>query len=163
FKGSGTLLSANKIAVRGDGASSEIEAKNIILATGSEAKSLPGYNFDEKYILSNIGALDLAEIPKSMLIVGSGAVGVEFASIYSSFGTKVTMIEVLPNIVPVEDEEISKELKRVFTKKGIEVHTKAKLESAKPTDGGVEVTLQTEKGEVKKYTVEKLLMATGRG
>ena len=98
-----------------------------------------------------------------MLIVGSGAVGVEFASIYSSFGTKVTLIEVLPNIVPLEDEEVSKELKRVFTKKGIEVYTKAKLESAKPKDGGVEVTFQTEKGEVKHYTVEKLLMATGRG
>src|SRR5207248_4302663 len=141
----------------------EVEAKNIIIATGSEAKSLPGYNFDENYIISNVGALDMKQIPKSMLIVGSGAVGVEFASIYSSFGTKVTLIEVLPNIVPLEDEEVSKELKRVFTKKGIEVYTKAKLESAKPKDGGVEVTFQTEKGEVKHYTVEKLLMATGRG
>ena len=73
----------------------------------------------------------------------------EFASIYNSFGTKVTLLEVLPNIVPLEDEEISKELKRVFTKKGIEVHTKAKLESAKPKDGGIEVIFQTEKGEVK--------------
>src|SRR5207244_8082747 len=144
-------------------ATTEVNTKNIIIATGSEAKSLPGYSFDEKNILSNIGVLDLKQIPKSLLIVGSGAVGVEFASIYSSFGTKVTLIEVLPNIVPVEDEEISKELKRVFTKKGIEVHTKAKLESATPKDGGVEVTFQTEKGEVKKYTVEKVLMATGRG
>jgi dihydrolipoamide dehydrogenase len=97
-----------------------------------------------------------------MVVVGSGAVGVEFASIYNSFGTKVTLIEVLPNIVPLEDEEISKELKRVFTKKGIEVYTKAKLESAKVAGNGVDVTFQTEKGEVKKYTVEKLLMATGR-
>jgi dihydrolipoamide dehydrogenase len=97
-----------------------------------------------------------------MLIVGSGAVGVEFASIYNSFGTKVTLIEVLPNIVPLEDEEISKELKRVFTKKGIEVHTKAKLDSAKATGNGVEVTFQTEKGEVKKNTFEKMLLATGR-
>src|SRR5438309_8020974 len=163
FKGTGTLLSPNKIAVKGDGAATEIEAKNIIIATGSEAKSLPGYNFDENYIISNVGALDMKQIPKSMLIVGSGAVGVEFASIYNSFGTKVTLIEVVPNIVPLEDEEVSKELKRIFTKKGIEVYTKAKLESAKPKDGMVEVTFQTEKGEVKKYTVEKLLMATGRG
>src|SRR6185369_4444783 len=102
-------------------------------------------------------------VPKSMVVVGSGAVGVEFASIYNSFGTKVVLLEVLPNIVPLEDEEISKELKRVFTKKGIEVHTKAKLESAKATDNGVDVTFQTEKGEVKKYTVEKMLLATGRG
>ena len=163
FKGAGTILSPNKIAVKGDGASAEVEAKNIIIATGSEAKALPGYNFDENYILSNVGALDLKHIPKSMLIVGCGAVGVEFASIYNSFGTKVTLIEVVPNMVPVEDEEVSKELKRVFTKKGIEVFTSAKLESAKPQNGGVEVTFQTEKGEAKKYTVEKVLMATGRG
>jgi dihydrolipoyl dehydrogenase len=163
FKGYGTIVAPDKIAVKGDGGSIEIIAKNIIVATGSEAKSLPGYEFDEKVILSNIGVLDLTQIPKSMLIVGSGAVGVEFASIYSSFGTKVTLIEVLPNIVPLEDEEISKELKRVFTKKGIEVYTKAKLESAKVSEKGVEVTFQTEKGEVKKYTVEKMLLATGRG
>jgi dihydrolipoamide dehydrogenase len=163
FKGYGTIVAPNKIEVKGDGAATEVIAKNIIIATGSEAKSLPGYNFDEKTILSNVGVLDLTQIPKSMLIVGSGAVGVEFASIYNSFGTKVTLIEVLPNIVPLEDEEISKELKRVFTKKGIEVHTKAKLESAKATDNGVEVTFQTEKGEVKKNTFEKMLLATGRG
>jgi dihydrolipoamide dehydrogenase len=163
FKGYGTVIAPNKIAVKGNGASTEVNAKNIIIATGSEAKSLPGYSFDEKVILSNVGVLDLTQIPKSMLIVGCGAVGVEFASIYNSFGTKVTLIEVLPNIVPLEDEEISKELKRVFTKKGIEVHTKAKLESAKASGSGVEVTIQTEKGEVKKFTVEKMLLATGRG
>src|SRR6516165_9827708 len=150
FKGYGTILSPNKIAVKGDGAPTEVNAKNIIMASGSEAKSLPGYTFDEKNILSNVGVLDLKDLPKSMLIIGCGAVGVEFASIYNSFGTKVTLLEVLPNIVPVEDEEISKELKRVFTKKGIEVYTKARLESAKPNGGAVEVTFQTEKGEVKK-------------
>ncbi|HEY2383671.1 MAG TPA: dihydrolipoyl dehydrogenase [Terriglobia bacterium] len=163
FKGYGTIVSPAKILVKGDSASTEVEAKNIIIATGSEAKSLPGYNFDEKNILSNIGVLELKEVPKSMLIVGSGAVGVEFASIYNSFGTKVILIEVLPNMVPVEDEEVSKELKRVFTKKGIEVYTKARLESAQVKDGAVEITFQTEKGEVKKYTVDKMLMATGRG
>jgi dihydrolipoamide dehydrogenase len=163
FKGYGTIVTPNKIAVTGDGAATEVNAKHIIIATGSEAKSLPGYTFDEKNILSNIGALDLNNIPKSLLIVGSGAVGVEFASIYNSFGSKVTLIEVLPAIVPLEDEEVSKELKRVFTKKGIDVYTKAKLESANVKEGGVEVTFQTEKGEVKKSTFEKVLMATGRG
>jgi dihydrolipoamide dehydrogenase len=164
FKGFATLAGPNKIAVKGDGGvSTEVNAKNIIVATGSEAKSLPGYKFDEKTILSNVGALELKQIPKSMFIVGCGAVGVEFASIYNSFGTKVTLIEALPSIVPLEDEEVSKELKRVFTKKGIEVFTKAKLESAVTKDGGVEVTFQTEKGEAKKYNVEKLLIATGRG
>ena len=163
FKGYGTVISPNKIEVKGNGASTEVIAKNIIIATGSEAKSIPGYDFDEKTILSNVGVLDLNQIPKSMLIVGSGAVGVEFASIYNSFGTKVTLIEVLPSIVPLEDEEISKELKRVFTKKGIEVYTKAKLESAKASENSVEVTFQTEKGEIKKSVCEKMLLATGRG
>jgi len=165
IKGYGTIINPTKIAVKGsgDGASMEVDTKNIIIATGSEAKSLPGYSFDENYVLSNVGALDLNQIPKSMLIVGSGAVGVEFASIYNSLGTKVTIIEVLPSLVPLEDEEISKELRRVFTRKGMDVYTKAKLESAKPKDGGVEVTFRTDKDEVKIVNVEKLLMATGRG
>src|SRR5204863_2331371 len=108
-------------------------------------------------------ALDMTQIPKSMVIVGAGAVGVEFASIYSSFGAKVILIEALPNVVPLEDEEVSKELKRVFTRKGIEVYTKAKLEGAKANDNGIEVSFQTEKGEAKRLVVDKLLMATGRG
>ena len=163
FKGYGSVASPTKIVVTGDGASTEVDAKNIIIATGSEAKSLPGYNIDEKNILSNVGALDLNHIPTSMLIVGSGAVGVEFASIYNSLGTRVTIIEVLPNIIPLEDEEISRELRRVFARKGIEVHTGARLEGAKSKEDGVEVTFRTDKDEVKTYAVEKLLMATGRG
>src|SRR5207249_1011956 len=86
FKGYGTVVTPNKIVVKGDGVSTEVNAKNIILATGSEAKSLPGYNFDENYILSNVGALDLAEVPKSMLIVGSGAVGVEKSGVTTDRG-----------------------------------------------------------------------------
>jgi dihydrolipoamide dehydrogenase len=163
FKGVAKLVGPNKIEVSGNGTSTEVIAKNIIIATGSEAKTLPGYNADEKRIITNVGALDMTQVPKSMVVVGAGAVGVEFASIYGSFGTKVTLVEALPNIVPLEDEEVSKELKRVFTRKGIEVHTKAKLEGAKVLDNGVEVTFQTDKGEAKKLTVDKLLMATGRG
>jgi dihydrolipoyl dehydrogenase len=163
FKGSGNIVSPTTIDVKGNGASTQVTARNIIVATGSEARSLPGYNFDEQAVLSNVGILELKQIPKSLLIVGSGAVGVEFASIYASFGTKVTLLEILPNIVPLEDEEVSKELKRVFTKKGIEVFTKARLESAKAKDDGVEVVFQTDKGEVRKHTVDKILLATGRG
>jgi len=164
IKGYGTIVNPTKIAVKGFGDTTvEVDTKSIIVATGSEAKTLPGYSFDENYVLSNVGALDLNHIPKSMLIVGSGAVGVEFASIYNSLGTKVTILEVLPNIVPLEDEEVSKELRRVFTRKGIDVYTKAKLESAKTKDDGVEVTFRTDKDEVKIVNVEKLLMATGRG
>ena len=162
IKGNATLIDANRIQVKGEGSPSEVTAKNIIIATGSEAKFLPGYNVDEKHIISNVGALEMGEVPKSLFIVGAGAVGVEFASIYSSFGTKVTVLEVAPSMVPLEDEEVSKELKRVFGKQGIEVHTKAKLESAIAGGSGVEVTFQTERGEAKKVTVDKLLMATGR-
>jgi dihydrolipoamide dehydrogenase len=163
FKGVAKIVSPSKIEVSGNGTTTEVNAKNIIIATGSEARSLPGYDVDEKRIITNVGALDMTQLPKSMVIVGAGAVGVEFASIYSSFGSKVTLLEALPNVVPLEDEEVSKELKRVFTRKGIEVYTKARLEGAKARDNGIEVTFQTEKGEAKKLTVEKLLMATGRG
>ncbi len=162
FKGVGALASSGRIAVQGDGAPAEINAKNIIVATGSEAKSLPGYDVDEELILSNVGALNLSDIPRSIGIVGAGAVGVEFASIFAGFGSKVTLLEVAPNILPLEDEEVSKELRRVFTKRGIEVYTKAKLESAKSNGQNVDIAFQTERGEVKKYTVDRLLMATGR-
>ena len=162
-KGVARLAGPNKIEVTADGETTEINAKNIVIATGSEAKSLPGYDVDEKHIITNVGALNLTQVPKSMVVVGAGAVGVEFASIYSSFGAKVTVIEALPNVVPLEDEEVSKELKRVFTRKGIDVYTKAKLEGAVSKDGGVEVTFQTEKGEAKKVVVDTMLMATGRG
>src|SRR6202040_3789241 len=95
------------------------EAKNVIIATGSEARMLPGLQPDAKSILTNIEILDLATIPKTMAIIGAGAVGVEFASIFNRFGTKVTLLEMLPRIVPVEDEEVSKELDRYFNKTGI--------------------------------------------
>ena len=162
IKGTATLVAPNRIQVKGEGGATEVTAKSVIVATGSEAKSLPGYTVDEKRIISNVGALEMAAVPQSLFIVGAGAVGVEFASVYHSFGTKVTLVEVLPNIVPLEDEEVSKELKRVFTKQGIEVHTKAKLEGAKVGGKGVEVTFQTERGEAKVVTVDRLLMATGR-
>jgi len=161
--GRAALTSPNRIQVQADGAApTEVTAKNIIVATGSEAKSLPGYSIDEKRIITSNGALELAAVPKSMVIVGSGAVGVEFASVYNAFGTKVILLEVLPHLVPLEDEEVSKELKRVFTKKGMEIYTGAKLESARATEAGVEVTFQTDRGEAKKVSVDKLLMATGR-
>ena len=130
-KGTGMLAAPNRIRVTGDGGISEVAAGAIVIATGSEAKSLPGYNVDEKRILSNVGALDLTAIPQSIVIVGAGAVGVEFASIFRGFGAKVTLIEALPRLVPLEDEEVSKELQRVFGKKGIDVHVSARLEGAK--------------------------------
>jgi dihydrolipoamide dehydrogenase len=160
-RGVATLLSATKIRVVGD-TTTEVEARKIIVATGSEAKPLPGYTVDEKQIITNIGALDTTSVPQSLVVVGAGAVGVEFASLYNSFGSKVTLLEALPQLVPLEDEEIAKELRRVFTRKGIDCYTSARLESAKTSSTGVEVTFVADNGERKTVVSEKLLMATGR-
>jgi dihydrolipoamide dehydrogenase len=160
-RGSATVLSANKVRVVGD-ATTEVEARNIIIATGSEAKPLPGYTVDENRIITNVGALDMAAVPQSLVVVGAGAVGVEFASLYNAFGTKVTLLEALPQLVPLEDEEVAKELRRVFAKKGIDCQTGARLESAQVSGSGVDIVYVTDAGERKTITAEKLLMATGR-
>ena len=110
IKGYGKLKGAGKVEVNSDKGSQTIETKNIMLATGSEARMLPGLTPDPERILTNIEILNLPAIPKTMIIIGAGAVGVEFASIFKRFGTNVTILEMLPRIVPVEDEEISKEL-----------------------------------------------------
>jgi len=107
------------VEVTNDGKTAHIRAKSVILSTGSEARMLPGLEADDR-ILTNIEILALKEIPKSLVIVGAGAVGVEFASIYSSFGCEVTILEMLPRLVPIEDEEISKELSRVYKRQSRE-------------------------------------------
>ncbi len=162
FKGTASVDGPGRISVKGGGAGVEVRAKNIIVATGSEPKSLPGYDIDGQFVITNNEALDLDAIPKSMVIVGAGAVGVEFASIYASFGAKVTLLEALPHIVPLEDEDVSKELARWMKKQGVDVFPGARLESAKTVKGGVEVTFRTAKDEDKRVKVQKLLMATGR-
>ena len=110
-----------------DGAKSEVKTKNIILATGSDAKMIFGLKPDDR-ILTNIEMLAVPQVPKSLIVIGAGAVGVEFSSIFRSFGTEVTLVEFLPRIMPPEDEEISKELTRVFKKRGIDINTGAKVE-----------------------------------
>src|SRR5258708_3921335 len=141
---------------------SEIKAKNVILATGSYARMLPGLEPDSK-ILTNIEVLSLPAIPKSMVIIGCGAVGVEFASIYHSFGCEVTLLEALPRLVPVEDEDISKELLRVFKKKGITSNLSPKVEKVEKTKDGVSGTCTSAEGKKKKLDAEKVLIAVGRG
>jgi dihydrolipoamide dehydrogenase len=137
-----------------------IRAKNIILATGSAAKMLPGLEPDTR-ILTNIEILSLDAIPKSLIVVGSGAVGVEFASIYRSFDTEVTVLEMLPRFVPVEDEEISKELFRVFRKRGITGHVNATVKKVEKTKNGVSVEFSVE-NKAQKIEAEKVLIAVGR-
>src|SRR5438132_9248957 len=112
-------------------------------------------------VLTNIEILSLKDIPKSLVIVGAGAVGVEFASIYRSFDCEVTIIEMLPRLVPIEDEEVSKELARVFRKRGINFHTSAKVDKVEKTKAGIAVTISAE-GKQQKIEAEKILIAVGR-
>jgi dihydrolipoamide dehydrogenase len=142
--------------------STKIEARNVIVATGSFARMLPGLTPDER-ILTNIEVLSLGAVPKSLIVIGSGAVGVEFASIYKSFGTEVTVIEALPRLVPVEDEEVSKELLRSFKKKGITCMVGAKVEKVQKTKDGVTVTVTPARESQQTLEAEKVLVAVGRG
>jgi dihydrolipoamide dehydrogenase len=150
------------VEVETNGQKSPVKAKNVILATGSEAKLLPGLKADET-ILTNIEILDLSSPPKSLIVIGAGAVGVEFASIFRTFGTEVTILEFLPRVVPVEDEEVSKELARVFRKRGIEMITGAKVEKVEKTAGGVRVSFTDANGKAQVKEAEKVLVAVGRG
>ncbi len=143
-----------------DGKSSQVKAKNVILATGSEARMIPGLEPGDR-VLTNIEILKLSGIPKSLIVVGAGAVGVEFASIFRSFGSEVTIVEMLPRLVPIEDEDISKELARVYRKRGITFHTSAKVEKIENTKTGVAVTITVD-GKQQKLEAEKILIAVGR-
>jgi dihydrolipoamide dehydrogenase len=143
------------------GEASNLKAKNVILATGSEAKMLPGLTADSD-ILTNIEILSLSQVPKSLVVIGAGAVGVEFASMFRTFGTEVTIVEFLPRIVPVEDEEISKELTRLFKKRGIDVNTSARVEKVEKSGSGVKVTFTDSNGKTQVKEAEKVLVAVGR-
>ena len=162
IKGRATLKGGGKIEVSGEKGAQTVEAKNIIIATGSEARMLPGLQPDPEFILTNIEILNLTAVPKSLAIIGAGAVGVEFASIFHRFGCKVTLLEMLPRVVPVEDEEISKELERVFKKQGIRVETGAKAENIRKTGKGVALAMTLAGGKQEELEAEKLLVAVGR-
>src|SRR3989440_7676105 len=161
-QGWGRYEGPGKISVEKDGKKTPIEAANVLLVSGSEARALPGIEPDHKTILTNRSILELPEIPKTLIVVGAGAVGVEFASIYNSFGTQVTILEALPRVVPVEDEEISAELDKTFRKKNIQIFTQAMVESVKKDAKGVTVTFKDKEGKAQTLQAEKLLLAVGR-
>jgi len=140
----------------------KVQAKKVVLATGSDARMLPGYKADDT-ILTNIEILSLPSFPKSLIVIGSGAVGVEFASVFASFGASVSIIEALPRIVPVEDEEVSKELTRAYKKRGIDVNTSCKVEKIEKTNAGVKVSFTDSAGKPQVKEAEKVLIAVGRG
>jgi dihydrolipoamide dehydrogenase len=163
LKGFATLKGGGKVEVKGpDGATQTHDAKNIMIATGSEARMLPGLQPDPQFILTNIEILNLTTVPKTLGIIGAGAVGVEFASIFQRFGSKVTIIEMLPRIVPVEDEEVSKELDKTFRKQGIRIETGAKAENIRKTGKSVQLTVTLAGGKQEEMEFDCLLIAVGR-
>jgi dihydrolipoamide dehydrogenase len=162
IKGTARLAGQGKIDVF-EGEKQTLEAKDIIVATGSQARSVPGITIDRKRIITSDEAIHLKEVPKSLVIMGSGAVGVEFASIYRRFGSDVTIIELLPRLVPVEDEAISAELEKSFKKQGIKSLTGTKVTKATASDKGVDIEAQTPDGKTQKLSADILLVATGRG
>ncbi len=160
--GFGRVASRNGVEVTAqDGSKQQLQTKNIILAMGSTPKDLPHIKADGKRILNSDHILTIDHVPQSMLVIGAGAVGCEFASIFSRFGTKTTIVEVMPQLLPIEDEEIAKEFTRLFKKKGIDVYTDAKVESAEVKDNGVHCVVST-KGKQQTFDVEIVLSATGR-
>jgi len=161
-KGTGRLAGNGKVEVSGESART-LTAREIIVATGSSPRSVPGIDLDGKNIITSDEAVNLPEVPKSMAIMGSGAVGVEFASIFRRFGAEVTIVELLPRLVPNEDEAVSAELEKAFRKRGITVKTTTKVTSAKVKAGSVTIEMQSADGKTESLTIEKLLVATGRG
>jgi len=146
--GTGKLVAANKLEVTDDkGKASSYEAKNIIVATGTRSKELPHIKQDGKKIIGYREAMTLPKQPKKMVVMGSGAIGSEFAYFYQAIGTEVTLVEYLPNIVPNEDEEVSKQLGRSFKKMGMKVMTGASVESVDTSGTGCKVIVKTKKGE----------------
>jgi len=146
-----------------EGDKQTLDAREIVVATGSAPRSVPGIEIDRKRIITSDEAIHLKELPKSLVIMGSGAVGVEFASIFRRFGSEVTIIELLPRLVPVEDEAVSAELEKSFKKQGIKSLTGTKVTKAAVTGKGVDLEAQTPDGKTQKLSAEILLVATGRG
>ena len=164
LRGTGRLAGKGKVDVTpaDAGKAQTLLAKHVIVATGSQPRGVPGIEIDRTHIITSDEAIHLAEVPKRLAIMGSGAVGVEFASIFKRFGSDVTIIELLPKLVPVEDDAVSVELEKVFRKQGIKVMTGTKATGAKPGPGGVTLTLEKD-GKSSTLEVDKLLVATGRG
>ena len=163
IKGTGRLTGKGGVEIV-DGDKQSLRAtKEIIVATGSAPRSVPGIEIDRKRIITSDEAIGLRDVPKTIAILGSGAVGVEFASIFRRFGSDVTLIELLPRVVPIEDEAISAELEKAFRKQGIKVLTGTRVTKGTPAGSGVDLEAQTPDGTSQKISAEYVLVATGRG
>ncbi|PLK42212.1 MULTISPECIES: dihydrolipoyl dehydrogenase [unclassified Emticicia] len=159
--GFGKVKAGKKVEVTdAEGKKSELEGKHVIIATGARARQLPNVPIDGKKVIEYRKAMSLEKQPESLLVIGSGAIGVEFAYVYASMGTKVTIVEFLPNIVPVEDEDISKELAKAYKKAGIEIYTNSSVEKVDTSGNGCVATVKTPNGEIK-IESELVLSAAG--
>lgn len=162
-EGHGRLAGSGVVEVEQENGSTEtLKAKHIILATGSRPRSLPFLEIDEEMIWSSTGALFQKEAPSSLVVVGAGAVGMEFADIYEAYGSEVTVIEALDRVLPLEDEDASKAVARAFEKRGMKIHTSARLQSADVGDDGVRLVFTDGDGEEHTLEVERVLSAVGR-
>ena len=163
IKGTGKLALPGRVEVTdAEGKKQTIQTKNIVIATGSVVRPIPGFETDGKQVVNSDHILELKDVPKSLILMGCGAVGVEFASVYSRFGADTTIVELLPQIVPLEDEEVSKELERSFRKRGIKSLVGTKLEKMEKTPTSVKVRGKSAKGEDVTLEAEMLLVAVGR-
>ena len=161
FMGEGKLLSKNAVSVKAaDGTVQELVFRNIIIATGAHSTQIPGIEVDGKKVVSYSEAILQETLPESVVIIGAGAIGVEFATIWNGYGSKVTIVEMLPRLVPLEDEEIGIELGKAFKKSGIEILTSHKVQKVEHTDTGVRVTVSGENGE-RIIEAQQVLMAIG--
>lgn len=162
IRGFGKLISKNEIEIfNNDGKKTEtISAENIIVATGASPKSFPNIPVDKKNIITSTEAMNLSEQPKELVVIGAGAIGIEFAYFYSVLGTKVTVIEMLDHILPVEDAEVAQTLEKNFKKRGIEIYTKTIVEKAEVIGNKISVTIN-QNGEKKVLTADKVLSAIG--
>ncbi|HXW08964.1 MAG TPA: dihydrolipoyl dehydrogenase [Vicinamibacterales bacterium] len=163
IKGSGRLAGQGRVEITEGDTRTLTARREIIVATGSQPRSVPGIDIDRKRIITSDEAIGLREIPRSIVILGSGAVGVEFASIFRRFGSDVTILELLPRLVPVEDEAVSAELEKSFKKQGIKVLTNTRVASATPGADGVALEAGTPDGKTARLEAEYVLVATGRG
>jgi dihydrolipoamide dehydrogenase len=162
--GSGVLVAPDAIEVTGAGGDKQtVQARAVVLASGSYARSLPFIQIDGEAFITSDHALTLGDLPASAIIIGAGAVGLEFASLYRSFGVEVTILEALPRLAPGEDEEVSAELTRQFRKRGIKSLTGVKVTSAEASGNGASITYETSDGKTEVVTAERCLVATGRG
>jgi dihydrolipoamide dehydrogenase len=161
-RGRGTLKKGNIIDVAGaDGKTEQYRAKNVIIATGSVSVELPFLKFDEKHVLSNIGALKIPEVPKHLLVIGGGVIGLELGSVWRRLGAKVTVVELMPTILPGNDEEIIKEADKIFRKQGLDIRVGSKVTGAKVEANRVIVDIEKD-GKSEKIEADYVLVSVGR-